>query len=38
VDILFRADGIADFVRQDLGDITLEFTLDEVELLSEAAC
>ena len=38
VDILFRADGIADFVRQDLGDITLEFTLDEIELLSEAAC
>ena len=38
VDIVFRADGIADFVRQDLGDITLEFTLDEIELLSEAAC
>ncbi len=38
MDILFRADGIAEFVRQDLGDITLEFTLDEIELLPETAC
>ncbi len=38
VDVRYREDGVADFIRQDYGDIILEMTVEDVEVLPKAAC
>lgn len=38
VDVRYREDGVADFIRQDYGDIVLEMTVEDMEVLPKSAC
>lgn len=38
VDVRYREDGVADFIRQDYGDIVLEMTVEDMEVLPKAVC
>ncbi len=38
IDVRYRDDGVADFIRQDYGDIVLEMTVEDMEVLPKAVC